>query len=415
MKLGKYSMGCGDRFARSARAQLAAYEKIATDGIDVVPVWNKSNREHLIIGTEPASVRDAAEAAVKDAGWMGERHADADHINLSTVDAYLDSADFFTMDIADGIGGKVDEADVQTFLKSHADLLGKPVEIKGLEDPLYIDSESAEAAVRTYLPAVKDAGAIYRHILSAKGAGNFISEVSIDETDVPQGTTELLLIMAALSDEKIPVQTLAPRFSGRFNKGVEYVGDPSVFASEFEADILTVRYAVQAFGLPDDLKLSIHSGSDKFAIYPEINKITKKLDAGVHVKTAGTTWLEEIIGLAEAGGDGLEMAKTVYREAFEQRVALCGPYASVIDIDNTRLPSVEDVQSWSADEFVRALRHDSSDKLYNADFRQLIHVGYKVAAKMGEVFYDALAEHAESVARNVTYNLYERHLKPLFA
>lgn len=414
MKLGKYSMGCGDRFARSARAQLAAYEKIAMDGIDVIPVWNKSNREHVIIGTEPVSVRDAAQVAVKEAGWNGEWHADADHINLSTVDAYLDSADFFTMDVADSIGGKVDEAEVQAFLSTHDDLIGRDIEIEGLEKPLYIDSESAEAALRTYLPAVKEAGAIYRHICSEKGEGNFIPEVSIDETDIPQGPAELLLIMAALADAKLPVQTLAPRFSGRFNKGVEYVGDPSVFASEFEADILTVRYAVQAFGLPANLKLSVHSGSDKFAIYPEINKITKKLGAGVHVKTAGTTWLEEIIGLAEAEGDGLEMAKTVYGEAFEQRAALCGPYAAVIDIDDTRLPSVEDVRSWAADEFVRALRHDSSDKLYNADFRQLIHVGYKVAAKMGEDFYGALAEHAESVARNVTYNLYERHLKPLF-
>lgn len=414
MKIGKYSMGCGDRFACSARAQLAAYEKIAEDGIDVVPVWNKSNREHVIIGTEPVSVRNAAEAAVEEADWKGEWHVDADHINLNTVDAYLESADFFTMDVADSIGGKADESEVREFLKSHTELVGKPIAIDGLEEPLFIDEELGLAAIRTYLPAVKEAGAIYRHILSAKGQGNFISEVSIDETDVPQGPAELLLIMAALSDEQIPVQTLAPRFSGRFNKGVEYVGNPSVFAAEFEADILAVRYAVRTFNLPGNLKLSVHSGSDKFAIYSEINRITKKLDAGVHVKTAGTTWLEEIIGLAESGGDGLEIAKTVYAEAFEQRDALCAPYASIIDIDDSRLPSVEEVPSWSAEEFVRALRHNSSDELYNADFRQLIHIGYKVAAKMGDTYYAALAEHAECVARNVTYNLYERHLKPLF-
>ncbi|RKX89239.1 MAG: hypothetical protein DRZ90_17325, partial [Spirochaetes bacterium] len=107
MKLGKYSIGCGDRFAQEASAQLAAYEKIAADGVKVVPVWNKSNREHEIIGTEPPSVRDAAAEAVKAVGWTGEWHVDADHINLGTVDRYIDSSDFFTLDVADGIGGSV--------------------------------------------------------------------------------------------------------------------------------------------------------------------------------------------------------------------------------------------------------------------------------------------------------------------
>ncbi|MCK5735131.1 MAG: hypothetical protein KAH21_01585, partial [Spirochaetaceae bacterium] len=69
---------------------------------------------------------------------------------------------------------------------------------------------------------------------------------------------------------------------------------------------------------------------------------------------------------------------------------------------------------WSSEEYVRTLRHDSADEFYNIDLRQLIHVGYKVAAKMGAGYLDALAEHRESVARNVTYNLYERHMKPLF-
>jgi hypothetical protein len=414
MTLGKYSLGCGDRFTHAATAQLAAYEKIAAAGRNVVPVWNKSNREHVIVGTQPPSVREEVLAAVTAAGWKKEWHVDADHINLKTVDGYIDSFDFFTMDVADGIGGKVDEENVDAFLKKHANLVNRPISIDGLEQPLLISMEKARAAVRTYLPAVKDAGVIYRRILSAKGSGSFIPEVSMDETDVPQGPAELLLILAALSDEGIPLQTLAPRFSGRFNKGVEYVGDPLKFAEEFEADVLVVRYAVKAFGLPDNLKLSVHSGSDKFAIYPHINRITKKLGAGVHVKTAGTTWLEEIIGLAEAGGDGLKTAKTVYASAFEQRKALCEPYAAVIDIDDRRLPPVSAVMNWSVEEFVRTLRHDSRDELYNPDFRQLVHVGYKVAAKMGSAYIEALDENADSVARNVTYNLFERHLKPLF-
>ncbi|MCK5737051.1 MAG: hypothetical protein KAH21_11260, partial [Spirochaetaceae bacterium] len=335
------------------------------------------------------------------------------HINLGTVDRFIDSSDFFTLDVADGIGGSVDEADIETFLKKHADLMGSPLDISGLSEPLLIDTERAKAVARNYLPAVRDAGKIYRHILDSKGEGNFIAEVSMDETDTPQGPSELLLILAAIADEGIPVQTIAPRFSGRFNKGVEYVGDPKIFAPEFEADLMVIRYAAEAFGVPENLKLSVHSGSDKFAIYPEIGRLLQKHGAGLHLKTAGTTWLEEIIGLAEAGGAGLDLAKTVYSEAYLQKEALCAPYAEVINIDYAKLPEPMAVTEWSSEEYVRALRHDASDELYNIDLRQLIHVGYKVAAQMGSRYLDALAEHRESVARNVTYNLYERHMKPL--
>jgi hypothetical protein len=414
MKIGKYSLGCGDRFAQEASAQLAAYQKIAADGIDVIPVWNKSNREHEIIGTEPGSVRAAAEKAVADSGWTGEWHVDADHINLGTVDRYLDSADFFTIDVAGSIGGEVDEADVTSFLKSHDNIVGQEVPVSGIENPLFIDREKALKIANTYLPAVKEAGRIYRRILDSLGEGNFIPEVSMDETETPQGPAELLLILAAVADEGIPIQTIAPRFSGRFNKGVEYVGDPKLFAPEFEDDILVTRYASGAFGLPENLKLSVHSGSDKFAIYPEINRLIRKHDVGVHVKTAGTNWVEEIIGLAEADGRGLDLAKQIYAEAFTQKEALCEPYVEVIDIDYRRLPSAQEVNSWDSQRFVRTLRHDRSDDLYSADFRQLVHVGYKVAAKMGGRYIEALAENRKSVARNVTYNLYERHLKPLF-
>src|SRR5438034_2474 len=137
LKLGKYSLGVGDRFAQQAAAQLQACVLAAGLGVEVIPVWNKSNREHLIIGSDPATVRVA----------------------------------------------------------------------------------------RKFLFAVQEAAAIYRHIAQAKGDGNFITEVSMDETDTPQTPPELLIILAALADEKVPMQTVAPKFTGRFNKGVDYVGD----------------------------------------------------------------------------------------------------------------------------------------------------------------------------------------------
>ena len=101
LKLNKYSVGTGDRFAHQAKAQLQACMKALASGVEVVPVWNKSNREHTIIGSEPASVRQAADAAVKALGWKLPYFCDADHITLQTVGRFLDSCDFYTIDVAD--------------------------------------------------------------------------------------------------------------------------------------------------------------------------------------------------------------------------------------------------------------------------------------------------------------------------
>jgi tagaturonate epimerase len=108
------------------------------------------------------------------------------------------------------------------------------------------------------------------------------------------------------------------------------------------------------------------------------------------------------------------MAKEIYGDALDQIDALCAPYATVIDIDRHQLPTREAVSGWTSEQFVSALRHDQSCKQYNPSLRQLIHVGYKVAAKMGDRYLDMLVACEPSVARNVTENLYERHLKPLF-
>ena len=146
----------------------------------------------------------------------------------------------------------------------------------------------------------------------------------MDETDLPQTPLELLVILAALADEKVQLQTIAPKFTGRFNKGVDYVGDLRQFEREFGEDIAVIEFTVEQYHLPANLKLSVHSGSDKFSLYPIIRRVLKRTGAGVHLKTAGTTWLEEIIGLAESGGAGLQMAKDIYAEAVDHSKELCG-------------------------------------------------------------------------------------------
>ena len=375
MKLiGKYSFGVGDRFAHEGINQLKALIKAEeVTGLHFEPVWNKSNREHQIVGTEPGAVREEADAAVKALDYKGQYFVDADHINLSNVDKFIDASDFFTIDVADYIGksGSMEER---------------------------------------FMPAVKEAGRIYRHIEEKKGKGNFVTEVSMDEVDVAQSPQELKFILREIAREGIPVQTIATKFTGRFNKGVDYRGDLAQFEKEFEQDLLVIEQAVNEYGLPKNLKLSIHSGSDKFSIYPIMGRLIRKYDKGIHIKTAGTTWLEEIIGLAMAGGDALKLAKEIYARAYSRIDELAGPYATVIDIDLKALPSPKEVESWSAEKYARTLRHNQADPLFNQSFRQLIHIAYKVAAELGDEYYPALEKYTDVIGVEVMANLCDRHI-----
>ena len=410
----KYTFGVGDRFAHQAASQLAAFQLAAQAGVDLVPVWNKSNREHLIIGSEPSGTRAAVDKAVADLGWTQPYLLDADHINLKTVDRFVAPCDFFTLDVADDIGEAAEPADIEAFIAKHPELLGT-VSIAGLDAPFEISRGDIEKTANKFLKATQKAGAIYRHIVEAKGGtDNFVTEVSMDETDKPQTPPELLVILAALADQGIPIQTIAPKFTGRFNKGVDYVGDIAAFEKEFNDDLAVIAHAITAYSLPSSLKLSVHSGSDKFSIYPAIRRALARSGAGLHIKTAGTSWLEELIGLAEASGPALELAKQIYATALSKKAALCEPYATVIDIDDAQLPSAEAVNAWTSDQYTGALRHDQSNPLYNPHFRQLLHVGFKVAAQLGDTYLDALKANAAIVAKNVTTNLFDRHMKPLF-
>ena len=379
MTIGKYSFGVGDRFAHEGvnqlKALISAEERF---GVHFTPVWNKSNREHTIIGTEPMSTRREADAAVKALGYTDAYFCDADHINLSNVDKFIDACDFFTIDVADYIG------------KS-----GTPEE--------------------RYLPAVKEAGRIYRHIVERKGADGFVTEVSMDEVDVAQKPEEIRYILTELAREKVPLQTFAPKFTGRFNKGVDYVGDLAQFEREFEEDLQVLAWAAKELDLPGNLKLSIHSGSDKFSIYPIMGRLVRKYDAGLHVKTAGTTWLEEIIGLALADPEALALAKKIYRIALTRMDELTVPYATVIDVDKSKLPDPAAVDGWDAETFARTLRHDESDELYNPSFRQLVHVSFKVAAELKDEYYPALDRNLDVIGREIEANIGDRHVRRLFA
>ncbi|MBP8959250.1 MAG: hypothetical protein KBG40_02365 [Bacteroidales bacterium] len=412
-KPGKYSMGIGDRFGRQGTVQLKAIIEAGKKGIDITPVWNKSNREHSIIGTRPEDVRKEADAAVKALKFNKPYFVDADHIGFDTVNRFIEASDFFTIDVAAYIGHKAGEEDIKSFLEKTKKFRGN-LTIQGIPKPFSITVQFLKQIAEKYLFATKMAGVIYRKIEKAKGKGNFVTEVSIDEVSEPQSPVELNFILMMLGIEKIPLQTIAPKFQGRFNKGVDYVGNPELFGLEFESDLLVIKQAIKQFKLQENLKISVHSGSDKFAIYPYIGRIIRKHDAGIHLKTAGTTWLEEVTGLALAGGEALKFVKEIYIESLKKIDELCAPYSDVIDIRRENLPSKEEVIEWDSRKFADSLRHDASCLDYNPDMRQLIHVAYKLAAERLDEYNILLDRYKDIVAECVYDNLYNRHICRLF-
>jgi hypothetical protein len=411
--LGKYSIGLGDRFGHQGAAQLKAIISASEKGIEITPVWNKSNREHNTIGTLPGDVRIEADSVTGRVGYKKPYFVDADHINLDTVDRFIESSDFFTIDVASYIGKKADDEEIKTFARA-AEKYEGTLTIPGTKLSFNISKTQILQIAEKYLYAALKARDIYRNIESSKGEGNFITEVSMDEVAQSQTPVELFFILKMLASVKIPVQTIAPKFSGRFNKGVDYVGDPLLFAQEFEQDLLVIGYAIREFGLPENLKMSIHSGSDKFAIYPHIGSIIKKYDKGIHLKTAGTTWLEEVIGLAESGGEALEFVKAVYKGSYEKIDELCAPYSDVIDIRVASLPSMEEVSGWNSKKFSAALKHVPGNPDYNPDMRQLIHVAYKLAALQMKEYFRLLESNEATVSKCVYENIYNRHICRLF-
>lgn len=411
MKLPDLSLGIGDRFGHQGIAQLRALRIALDHGLSISPVWNKSNREHNLIGTDPVSLRKEADEAVSALGWNLPYFVDADHINLKTVDRFLAPSDFFTIDVADSIGKDPDPAAVERLIAKHS---GEPLDYPGLSAPIRRGREEVVNAAAKFLAAMQEAGEVCRHIATRKLPGSFVIEVSTDEATSPQTPAELFLILAMLADEGVPVSTIAPKFTGQFNKGVDYEGSLDAFAREFEDDLIVLKYAGPALGLPPGLKLSVHSGSDKFSIYPVINRLIRKHGAGLHLKTAGTTWLEEIAAVASSGEEGRLLASGIYADALSRYEEVTGPYATVLHIDRFLLPTAHEVSLWDGARLARAIIHDRNCPDFNPHVRQLFHVSFKLAAEAGTRFTDLLCKHCDEIGKAVTGNLWDRHIKPLF-
>ncbi|MFC2087594.1 tagaturonate epimerase family protein [Bacteroidota bacterium] len=412
MVLGTYSFGIGDRFAHQGGALLTAIIKAKKElGLIITPVWNKSDREHQIIGTLPVSVRKEADDAVERLSFKESYFVDADHINYNNVDRFIQSSDFFTIDVADYINKPASKSDLDEFVRMNSEFVGA-LQIPGIPKSYSIDESTLRETGMKYLFAIQEAKRIYSRIKGQKD--NFITEISMDEVEKPQSPLEIFFILKMASDLSIPVNTIAPKFSGEFHKGIDYIGDVDEFKTEFENDILVVKYAIQKFDLPVNLKLSVHSGSDKFSIYPIIGNLVKKYDGGLHIKTAGTTWLEELTGLILSGNKGLEFAKKVYSEAMNRKSELLKPYLSVTSINENNLPDPELVQKWDSEKFANTLEHDQSKPEFSTDFRQFIHISYKIAAENMTQYLKLLEDNKEVISNKVMENIYTKHIKKIF-
>jgi len=201
MKINSISFGMGDRFAQQGIAQLKAIQKARSLGINITPVWNKSFREHKTVGSSQQSVRNEADQATRALKWQDTYLVDADHINFSNVDGFIDYSDFFTIDVAEYIDQKSSDHQIRDFVKSNQSFTGT-FKIPGIITPFNISEDYIWQVGEKFLLAAEEASKVYRHILSKKGPGNFIPEISMDEVDDPQSPAELFFILSALKRKK---------------------------------------------------------------------------------------------------------------------------------------------------------------------------------------------------------------------
>jgi hypothetical protein len=301
------SVGFGDRLGLATPGHVRALRSTSPR---IAPVFaQQSIREMTRTRRQPQDVIDAATWGALLEGWRGPVGADADHLK-TTADIDLCAGagySMFTIDPGEHVDASADTAAAAALRERLANLpwpaleddeqglraryVGRPVELE--RGAVAIDEVSLVRAAVKYGRAVAHVAAMYRHLVSVRPAGTFELEVSVDETDSPTSAAEHVYVARELRRLGVRWVSLAPRFVGRFEKGVDYIGCLDAFAAEVavHADI------ARTLG---PYKLSLHSGSDKFSIYPAFAEATRGL---AHVKTAGTSYLEALrtVALVEPG------------------------------------------------------------------------------------------------------------------
>jgi len=421
------SAGMGDRLGLATPGHVQAVRAV---GGDIAPIFaQQSIREMARTGRTPQQVMDDATWGTFQEGWQAGVGADADHLKTTTdIDACAAAGfTFFTIDPGEHVDGAADTDDMATLgrkydalpwlgLETSATALraayaGKRIEIED-RAIAYDDATLLRAAVK-YGRAVAHVAAMYRHLderrktkdersseirgPSSFALGQFELEVSVDETDTPTSHAEHLFIARELRRLGVQWVSLAPRYVGRFEKGVDYIGDLGAFEADFAGHAAIAR-AVGPY------KLSLHSGSDKFSVYPIAARLTRGL---AHLKTAGTSYLEALRTVAALDPDFFREIYVFARERYEIDRASYHVSAQL-----ARAPMPEDVS-----------QADLPKLLDQFDAREILHVTFGSVLRWQNPdsslrfyprFMALLRSNGDAYAANVKAH-FIRHLAPFVA
>jgi len=292
------SFGFGDRLGTATPGHV----KACLRG-NLQPIFaQQSVREMARTNRTPSEVMVAAQRGIREAGWSGPWGADADHLKTGDDVRRLAEAGFtfFTIDPSEYVDGAVGsyasselEAAIEQVIafgafESVAQIdslyLGRRVELSDTLEVPFDDREALYRGVVKYGKALLHAERMAGWIASTCPADAYEIELSVDETPTPTSTLEHVFIALELCRRDVPIVSLAPRFVGEFEKGIDYKGDLAAFESSLAEHVAIAR----RFG---PYKISVHSGSDKFSIYPIVGRVCGGL---MHVKTAGTSYLEAL-------------------------------------------------------------------------------------------------------------------------
>ncbi len=394
------SAGCGDRLGLATPGHVRAVRKSSMAPI----LAQQSMRENARTGRTPQQVMDEALWGVFQEGWREGFGADADHLK-TTADIDVCAAagfTFYTFDPGEHVNNRADTArtdDIRTMVDAldwtaletnPGDLVGsladRPLELDGSR--LIIGKEDLLRAAAKYGKAVAHTVFMYRHLQRVMESRPFELEMSVDETDTVTSLAEHVYIAHELKRLGVHWVSLAPRYVGTFEKGVDYIGDLECFRRSFARHVAVAR----AFG---PYKLSLHSGSDKFSIYPIAASLAGDL---VHLKTAGTSYLEALRAVAVLDR-GLFRAIAAF--ALDRYPVDRASYH--VSADPARMPDV----SACPDERLAEILDDFHG-------REILHVTFGSVlrdARFNGRFFDVLRENEETYYQMLERH-FDRHLSP---
>lgn len=369
------SFGFGDRLGLATPGHIAAVR-----GTKFAPIFaQQSVRENARTGRAPQQVMDDARRAVDAAQWDGPWGADADHLKaVDDIPPFVEAGyTFFTVDPGEYVDNSADTASLGMLRQKI-----KSFNWEGLSG-LYLheeprpgwgrfDGESLMRAVVKYGKAIRHAAAMFNCISQLKDEFDF--EMSVDETDSPTTPLEHFFIASELTRLGVRFTSLAPRFIGRFEKGVDYIGD----LNALDAELAKHAAVTSRFGT---YKLSLHSGSDKFSVYP---LIAKHWGERIHVKTAGTSYLEALRVLAKHEPDLFLKIYSLGRERYET-----DKRTYHVSAELNALPKTDDLLSLLDDFHAREVLHvtfGSALAQFGAELKAAL-------VKHDDAYYDGLKTH----------------------